>query len=156
MSSFDSMGRDPAQGLAEACAVQMYADDRASQALGMRIDEVGPGRAVLSMSVREDMTNGHDICHGGFIFALADSAFAFACNSYNRVTVAQGATIHFLRPAMRGDRLRADARVVNQSSRTGLYDVEVRRDDGKLIASFRGNSFSSDKPLVSGEGGVAP
>lgn len=146
---------DAAQALAQACAARMYADDRASQALGMRIDEVAPGRAVLSMSVREDMVNGHDICHGGFIFTLADSAFAFACNSFNRVTVAQGASIDFLRPAMRGERLRAEAKVVNQGARTGVYDVEVRREDGKLIACFRGNSFSSETPLVGGDGGVA-
>ena len=148
MSSHDASGSDMAQALAEACAARMYADDRASQGLGMRIDEVSPGRAVLSMSVREDMVNGHDICHGGFIFTLADSAFAFACNSFNRVTVAQGASIDFLRPATRGDRLRAEAKVVNQGSRTGVYDVEVRREDGKLIACFRGNSFSSDTALV--------
>jgi acyl-CoA thioesterase len=148
MSGRDASGSSTAQALAEACAERMYADDRASQGLGMRIDEVSPGRAVLSMRVREDMVNGHDICHGGFIFTLADSAFAFACNSFNRVTVAQGASIDFLRPATRGDRLRAEAKVVNQGSRTGVYDVEVRREDGKLIACFRGNSFSSDTALV--------
>ena len=145
---------DP-QRVAEAVRDAMWRDDRASKMLGMQILAIAPGTATLQMTVRDDMLNGHDICHGGFIFALADSAFAFACNSYNRVTVAQGATIDFLRPAMRGDRLRAEARVLNQGSRTGVYDVEVRREDGKLVACFRGNSFSSEKALV-GAGGEAP
>lgn len=138
---------DP-QALAEACARALFADDRASQALGMVIEKVSPGRATLSMTVREDMTNGHGICHGGFIFTLADSAFAFACNSHNRATVAQAAKIDFLRPARRGDRLRAEAHERSRGGRSGLYDVEVRRDDGELLACFRGNSHSSDKPVV--------
>ena len=94
------------------------------------------------------MTNGHGTCHGGFIFTLADSAFAFACNSHNRATVAQAAKIDFLRPARRGDLLRAEAREISRGGRSGLYDVEVRRDDGELLACFRGNSHSSDKPVV--------
>jgi len=138
---------DP-QALAEACARALFADDRASQALGMVIESVSPGRATLAMTVREDMTNGHGICHGGFIFTLADSAFAFACNSHNRATVAQAAKIDFLRPARRGDLLRAEAREISRGGRSGLYDVEVRRDDGELLACFRGNSHSSDKPVV--------
>lgn len=140
---------DPAeqQALAEACAQVLFADDRASQALGMVIESVSPGRATLAMTVREDMTNGHGMCHGGFIFTLADSAFAFACNSHNRATVAQAAKIDFLRPARRGDRLRAEAREISRGGRSGLYDVEVRRDDGELLACFRGNSHSSDKPV---------
>jgi acyl-CoA thioesterase len=134
--------------LAGACAARMWAEDRASQSLGMRIESVSPGHAVLTMPVREDMVNGHDICHGGFIFALADSAFAFSCNTYNRVTVAQAAKIDFLRPAVKGDLLRAESREVHRGGRTGVYDVEVRRADGKLVACFRGNSHSSDKPLI--------
>jgi acyl-CoA thioesterase len=137
-----------AQALAEACARALFADDRASQALGMALESVQPGRALLRMEVREDMTNGHGTCHGGFIFTLADSAFAFACNTHNRVTVAQAAKIDFLRPARRGDLLRAEAREVSRGGRSGLYDVEVRRADGELVACFRGNSHSSDKPLV--------
>jgi acyl-CoA thioesterase len=141
---------DPAraQALAEACAAALFSDDRASKALGMVVETVQPGRAVLRMDVREDMTNGHGICHGGFIFTLADSAFAFACNTHNRVTVAQAARIDFLRPVRRGDVLRAEAREISRGGRSGLYDVEVRRADGELVACFRGNSHSSDKPLV--------
>ena len=137
-----------AQALAETCAAALFADDRASRGLGLVIESVAPGRAVLRMSVREDMSNGHGICHGGFIFTLADSAFAFACNTYNRVTVAQAAKIDFLRPARRGETLRADAREISRGGRSGLYDVEVRREDGELIAVFRGNSHSSEKPVV--------
>lgn len=137
-----------AQALAEACATALFADDRASQGLGMVVESVQPGRARLRMEVREDMTNGHGICHGGFIFTLADSAFAFACNTYNRVTVAQAAKIDFLRPVRRGDELHAEAREISRGARSGLYDVEVRRTDGELVACFRGNSHSSDKHLV--------
>lgn len=137
-----------AQALAEACATALFADDRASQGLGMVVESVQPGRARLRMEVREDMTNGHGICHGGFIFTLADSAFAFACNTHNRVTVAQAAKIDFLRPARRGDQLHAEAREISRGARSGLYDVEVRRADGELVACFRGNSHSSDKHLV--------
>ena len=137
-----------AQALAEACATALFAGDRASQGLGMVVESVQPGRARLRMEVREDMTNGHGICHGGFIFTLADSAFAFACNTHNRVTVAQAAKIDFLRPARRGDELHAEAREISRSARSGLYDVEVRRADGELVACFRGNSHSSDKYLV--------
>jgi acyl-CoA thioesterase len=137
-----------AADLAGACAARMWADDRASQSLGMRIESVSPGHAVLTMPVREDMVNGHDICHGGFIFTLADSAFAFSCNTYNRVTVAQAAKIDFVRPALKGDLLRAEAREVHRGGRTGVYDVEVRRADGKLVACFRGNSHSTDKTLI--------
>jgi acyl-CoA thioesterase len=114
----------------------------------MVVDSVTPGRSVLRMTVREDMTNGHGICHGGFIFTLADSAFAFACNTHNRVTVAQAAKIDFLRPAQLGDVLHAEAREISRGGRSGLYDVEVRRANGELVACFRGNSHSSDKPLV--------
>ena len=142
-------GRDAvAVQLATDCAERMWSEDRASQSLGMQIVSVTPGHAVLTMPVREDMVNGHDICHGGFIFTLADSAFAFSCNTYNRVTVAQAAKIDFLRPAVKGDVLRAESREVHRGARTGVYDVEVRRADGKLIACFRGNSHSSDKPLI--------
>lgn len=137
-----------AQSLAESCAKALFSDDRASQGLGMVVESVQPGRARLRMEVREDMTNGHGICHGGFIFTLADSAFAFACNTHNRVTVAQAAKIDFLRPVRRGDKLLAEAREISRGARSGLYDVEVRRADGELVACFRGNSHSSDKSLI--------
>lgn len=142
---------DTAQRLAEACAETMWSDDLASRSLGMVIEAIAPGRAVLRMTVREEMVNGHDICHGGYIFLLADSAFAFACNTYDRLTVAQAAKIDFVRPALLGDELRAEAREVHRGARSGVYDVEVRRGDGKLIACFRGNSHSSDKTLTGRE-----
>jgi acyl-CoA thioesterase len=147
MSAASGGTSDP-QSLAEACARSLFAEDRASKGLGMVVETVAPGHAVLRMEVREDMTNGHGICHGGFIFMLASSAFAFACNTYNRVTVAQAAKIDFIRPAARGDILRAQAREISRGGRSGLFDVEVRRADGTLVACFRGNSHSSDKPLL--------
>ena len=139
------MSETEAQRLAETCAQRMYAGDRASRALGMTIERIAPGEAALTMAVRADMVNGHDICHGGFIFTLADSAFAFACNTHGLVTVAQAAKIDFVRPAHNGDVLRAVAHEVHRGGRTGVYDVEVRRADGKLIACFRGNSHSSNR-----------
>ena len=127
------------QQLAEACAEAMWAEDKASQGLGMDIVDVGPGKAEIAMTIDERMVNGHGICHGGYIFTLADSAFAFACNSYNRLTVAQHNSIDFLRPGRQGERLVAVAREVSRSGRSGVYDAEVRSND-VLIAVFRGLS----------------
>jgi acyl-CoA thioesterase len=118
----------------------MYADDRASQALGISIDEVGPGRATARMRVTTDMTNGHGIAHGGYIFLLADTAFAYACNSYGPVTVAQAGQITFLSPAREGDELIAAAAERARMERSGIYDVSVRRADGEVLAEMRGNS----------------
>lgn len=132
---------EEAQALAERVAETMYSRDRASQGLGMRIVRVGPGLAELTMSVRNDMLNGHAICHGGFIFALADSAFAFACNSYNLTTVASGCAIDFMAPAREGDVLTAMARERSASGRTGVYDIEVNNQRGETIALFRGKSY---------------
>jgi acyl-CoA thioesterase len=129
------MSEDPATAVAAA----MWAEDTASASLGMRLIRVGDGTAVLEMPVREDMVNGHGIVHGGFVFTLADSAFAFACNSRNQVTVAQGADIVFVAPAQRGDILVAEARERASYGRNGIYDVTVRRGDD-LIAEFRGRS----------------
>jgi acyl-CoA thioesterase len=126
--------------VAERCAHAMYAQDHASQALGMRILEVRPGYARLSMTVREDMVNGHKLCHGGLIFTLADSAFAFACNTYNSVTVASAASVEFLLPARLGDELTATAEERSRSKRTGVYDVVVRNKQGESVALFRGRS----------------
>jgi acyl-CoA thioesterase len=137
-----------AQQLAERVAASMFASDRASQALGMRIDSVAPGRAELTMTVRDDMLNGHAICHGGFIFLLADSTFAFACNSYNRNTVAQGCSIEYLAPAHRGDVLRATGVERSRSGRTGVYDIDVRNQDGRTVALFRGKSYRIDGHVV--------
>jgi acyl-CoA thioesterase len=121
----------------------MWSADRASAALGMRLESVAPGRAVLSMPVREDMVNGWDICHGGLIATLADSAFAVACNSRGTVTVAAGFDVTFLTSARLGDELRADAREVALQGRSGLYDVTVVRvADGEVVAEFRGRSRS--------------
>ena len=130
-----------AQDLAERVASSMFARDRASQALGMRIIAVGPGRAQIAMRVRADMLNGHRTCHGGFIFSLADSAFAFACNSYNLTTVASGCTIEFVAPAREDDVLTATAQERSASGRTGVYDIEVTNQGGAAIAFFRGKSY---------------
>ncbi|RYP83440.1 hydroxyphenylacetyl-CoA thioesterase PaaI [Nocardioides guangzhouensis] len=117
----------------------MWADDRASQALGMEVVDVGPGRATLRMTVRPDMVNGHDIGHGGMTFTLADSAFAFACNSHNRRTVAAGAEVRFRAPTHGGDVLVASAVERSRSGRDGVYDVTVTRD-GTVVAEFTGRS----------------
>lgn len=131
---------DAAQTLAEDCARAMWQRDTASRSLGMRLDEIGPGRAVLEMRVRADMLNGHGICHGGFIFALADSCFAFACNSYNRVSVAAGCHIDYLTPAREGELLRAVGEERSRSGRTGIYDVSVSNAAGDTVALLRGKS----------------
>jgi len=130
-----------AQALAERVAAGMYERDRASQAMGMQISAIGPGYAELTMTVRADMLNGHAICHGGFIFTLADSAFAFACNSYNLTTVASGCAIDFVAPARQGDVLAAMARERSVSGRTGVYDIEVTNQRGETVAYFRGKSY---------------
>jgi len=130
---------DP-QSVAEASARAMYGEDRASQALGMRVLEVRPGYARLAMKVREDMVNGHQLCHGGLIFTLADSAFAFACNTYDLVTVASAATVEFLLSAHLGDELTAIAEERSRSKRTGIYDVAVSNQRGECVALFRGRS----------------
>ncbi len=128
------------QETAERCAQAMWARDDASQWLGCKLVAIGPGTATMSMTVEKHHTNGHDICHGGFIFTLADSAFAFACNSYNQIVVAQQNSITFVAPGKTGDRLTAEAREVARFGRSGIYDVRVCDQDGKLIAEFRGNS----------------
>ena len=130
---------DP-QSVAEASARAMYGQDRASQALGMRVLEVRPGYARLAMKVREDMVNGHQLCHGGLIFTLADSAFAFACNTYDLVTVASSGTIEFLLSGRLGDELTATAEERTRSKRTGVYDVSVHNQRGECVALFRGRS----------------
>ena len=130
-----------AQSLAERVAAEMFARDRASQAMGMRISKVGPGRAELTMKVRADMLNGHATCHGGFIFTLADSAFAFACNSANMTTVASGCSIDFMAPAREDDVLTAIGEERSLSGRTGVYDIEVRNQRGETVALFRGKSY---------------
>jgi acyl-CoA thioesterase len=139
---------DDALALAKTCAEAMWADDRASRALGMEVLDVAPGRATLAMTIRENMTNGHGMCHGGYIFTLADSAFAFASNGYNQRTVAQQCSVSFLRPAELGERLIAECIERTRAGRGGIYDVSVRRADGTLIAEFRGHSRTIDGTLL--------
>jgi acyl-CoA thioesterase len=137
------------QQLAEHVRDGMFANDRASKALGMRIVEVGPGRAVLEMTVLETMVNGHDLCHGGLIATLADSAFAFACNSYNELTVASGFSIDILAPGKLGDVLTARCTEVSKSGRTGVYDAVVTNQRGERVAVFRGRSHTmKGRPAV--------
>ena len=138
-----------AQALAERVAGEMYRRDAASKSLGMKLAKAGPGHAELTMSVRADMLNGHAICHGGFIFALADSAFAYACNSYNLTTVASGCAIDFVAPAREGDVLTALAQERSSSGRTGVYDIEVRNQRGEKIAFFRGKSYRIKGHVIS-------
>jgi acyl-CoA thioesterase len=138
------------QEVAEAVRDGMWANDRASKSLGMEIQAIGPGSATLSMEVREDMVNGHDICHGGFIATLADSTFAFACNSYDELTVASGFGIDFLAPARIGDVLTARCVEISKAGRTGVYDVELSNQRGERVAVFRGRSYTlKGKPAVS-------
>ncbi len=129
------------QALAQACADSRSIGDNASAGLGIKLVSVEPGRAVISMRVRDDMLNGHSNCHGGFIFALSDSTFAFACNSRNAVSVASGCTIDFVRPGRVGEVLTAVAEERNLAGRTGVYDVTVSNEDGEDVAYFRGKSY---------------
>ena len=137
-----------AAALARACADAMWADDRASAALGIEITDVAPGRAVASMTVRADMVNGHGMAHGGYVFTLADTAFAFACNTHGQRTVAAGAEIAFLAPAPEGARLRAEAVERYREGRSGICDVTVRAQDGTVVAEFRGRSRTIAGRLV--------
>jgi acyl-CoA thioesterase len=132
---------EDAQALAERVARTMFARDRASQAMGITLTGIGPGHAELAMTVRADMLNGHAICHGGFVFTLADSAFAYACNSYNLTTVASGCAIDFVAPAREGDVLTAVAHERSVSGRTGVYDIEVTNQHDERVAFFRGKSY---------------
>lgn len=134
------------QALAEACAAAMWARDRATRGLGMT--RVAPGEAELTMTVGADMVNGHGMCHGGFIFTLADSAFAFACNSYNVSTVAASCDIAFLKAARIGDRLSAVAREAYRKGRSGIYDIVVTDQAGAAVAHFRGKSRTVGGPVV--------
>ena len=140
-----------AQDRAERAAAALFERDRASQALGMRISAMRPGWARVVMTVRADMVNGHAVCHGGIVFALADSAFAFACNSHNDSTVAAAATIDFLAAAREGDELTAEASELWRTRRNGIYEIGVSNQRGERIALFRGRSYRIDGQVVSGE-----
>ena len=135
----DDAGR--ADDLARRGAAAMWQADRASQALGIEVGEVSPGRAVARLTVTATMVNGHAIAHGGYVFLLADTAFAFACNTYGFVTVAHGAEVTFVAPVHEGDELEAVAVERQRAGRNGIYDVTVRRRaSGEVVAEFRGHS----------------
>ncbi|MEO5698405.1 MAG: hydroxyphenylacetyl-CoA thioesterase PaaI [Burkholderiaceae bacterium] len=137
------------QQTAERVRDGLFANDRASKALGMTIVEVSPGCATLSMTVRDDMLNGHDVCHGGLIATLADSAFAFACNSRDEMTVASGFAIELIAPGRAGDVLSARCVELAKGGRTGVYDTEVTNQRGERVALFRGRSYTlRGKPAV--------
>lgn len=134
--------------IAQKCYATMWDNDPASREMGMAVKVTRPGCAEARFEVRKEMVNGHDICHGGFIFALADSAFAFACNTYDRITVAAGASIEFVRPARLGDRLTAIASETHRGGRTGIYDITVTNQDDVLVAIFRGRSYATREPIL--------
>ena len=142
---YDAAGR---QKVAERAVEALWSGDQASQQLGMQIESCGPGRATVTMRIRPDMVNGHRICHGGLVFALADSAFAFACNSYGDNTVAAGAAIEFLVPAREGDVLRAVATERWRAGRAGIYEIEVRNQRDEAVALFRGRSHQIAGRLI--------
>jgi len=138
---------DP-QAVADRVGVGMMAEDAASRSLGMRVEAMGPGYARLTMRVRPDMLNGFKICHGGFITLLADSAFAFACNSSNQLTLAAGIVVDFVAPAMEGELLMAEAKEVVLTGRTGVYDVTVTDEKGQIVAVLRGRSHRTKDTKV--------
>ena len=136
------------QRQAERATEALWRGDSASRQLGMAIESCGPGHATVTMRIRPDMVNGHGICHGGLVFALADSAFAFACNSYGDNTVAAGADIEFLLPAREGDALRAVAAERWRRGRSGIYEIEVQNQAGETVALFRGRSHQIAGRLI--------
>lgn len=136
------------QQLAEACAAELYNRDPASKNLGMEIAEVAPGYAAVTMPVRDDMLNGHGSCHGGFLFLLADSAFAFACNTGNRVTVASGCAIEYVAPGRKGDLLTAIAARKHRAGRLGVYDITVSNQNNEVVAYFRGRSYQTKQTVL--------
>jgi len=149
MSDAGQRANSAAQQRAERAAGALYERDRASQALGMHLAAVRPGWARVTMRVRGDMVNGHQVCHGGLLFALADSAFAFACNSHNESTVAAAASIDFLAGAREGDELTAEASELWRTRRNGIYEISIHNQRGERIALFRGRSYRIDGQVVS-------
>ena len=143
-----------AADVARRVATAMYEEDNASRELGFVIDEIRPGYAKLSMTVRPDMVNGHKLCHGGIIFTLADSAFAFSCNSHNQRSVAASAEISFLKSGYEGERLEAEAEERWREGRNGIYDVRVTNQDGVTIAEFRGKSRTIKGTILEDEEGT--
>lgn len=133
---------------ARRCAEVMYDKDAASQALGITVEIPEVGQAIATMLIRDDMVNGFDVCHGGLVFTLADTAFAFACNAYDRLTYAAAADIEFLRPARRGDALEATAKEDYRGNKTGLYSIEVRNQRDEVVAMFRGRSAAVQQTVL--------
>ena len=133
--------------IAKQCRDTMYAVDVAVRALDIKVEVTGAGRAEAELEIRSEMLNGHEVCHGGYLFTLADTAFAYACNSYNLVTFAAAASIEFLRPAKLGDRIVAVATERHRGGRTGIYDVALSNQDGAEVAIFRGRSHSTRDTL---------
>jgi len=147
----DPSGSWSSQQVAQATRDAMWANDRASKSMGMEVVAVSQGGATMRMTVREDMLNGHDICHGGFITTLADSAFAFACNAYNELTEASGFDVNLFASARLGDVLTATAVEVSKAGRTGVYDITVTNQKGVALAAFRGRSYTmKGKALIEG------
>lgn len=138
---------DP-QRLAEVCVETMLANDDAARSLGVELIALQPGKVSISMTVTRTMTNSHDNCHGGIIFTLADVAFAYACNSANKITVASGCSIEFLAPAVIGDTLTATVQERARSARTGVYDADITNQRGELVAIFRGKSYQIKGQVV--------
>ena len=134
--------------LAKKCSEVMHTNDKAAQMLGIKILTSTPGYAELCMTVREEFSNGHDICHGGILFTLADTAFAHACNNSNQNTVASGASIQFLAPGKVGDVLTAVAYERSRGGKTGVYDIEIKNQLSTTVALFRGNSYQIKGQLI--------
>jgi acyl-CoA thioesterase len=147
----DPIAAEEAQLIAERAVDALYGRDRASQSLGMSVTTVRPGFAQVTMAVRPDMVNGHGLCHGGLIFALGDSAFAFACNTYDEATVGAAASIDFLASARAGDTLTAEARELWRTRRNGLYEIVIFNGHGERLALLRGRSYRIDGPVVPAE-----
>ena len=139
------------KAMAQRCADVMWAGDKASQALGITIEVTDAGHAKARMTIREDMVNGLDVCHGGLVFALGDTAFAFACNAYNRQSFAASCHIDFIRPAKLGDQLLAVAAEEYRGRRSGYYTIRIENQRAELVAIFRGRSGSNEQPIISGK-----
>jgi acyl-CoA thioesterase len=133
--------------IAKQCGETMWETDIAARSLDISVELTGVGEACATLEIRPEMLNGYNVCHGGYLFTLADTAFAYACNSYNKITMAAGASIEFLRPAKLGDRIVATASERHRGGRTGTYDVSLKNQDGEEIALFRGRSYSTREPI---------
>lgn len=149
--SSDQIDKSPNVLLAERCAEALYERDVATQHLGIALLHSAPGQSKVSMTVQDFMLQGHKTCHGGYLFTLADSAFAFACNTYNRPTVALGCSIDYVAPAFQGDVLTASCGEKSRGGRTGNYDVEIRNQQDQLVALFHGKSYQVKGEILSQE-----